>query len=66
MATLDIINKSGDKVGQIELADAVFNAPVREHLLHELVVAQLAARRRGTASTKTRSEVRGSMHKIYR
>jgi len=66
MATLDIINKSGDKVGQIELADAVFNAPVREHLLHELVVAQLAARRRGTASTKTRSEVRGSTHKIYR
>jgi len=66
MATLDVLNKSGEKVGQIELADEVFGAPVKEHLLHELVVAQLAARRRGTASTKTRAEVRGSTRKIYR
>jgi large subunit ribosomal protein L4 len=57
---------AGEKVGEIELADEVFAAPVKEHLLHEVVVAQLAARRRGTASTKVRREVKGSTRKIYR
>jgi len=66
MATLDVINLSGEKVGEIELADAVFSARIKEHLLHEVVVAQLAARRRGTSSSKTRSEVRGSTRKIFR
>lgn len=66
MATLDVYNLSGEKVGEIELADAVFSAPVKEHLLHEVVVAQRAARRSGTASTKGRSEVRGSTRKLYR
>jgi len=66
MATLDVLNQSGDKVGQIELADAVFGAPVKEHLLWEVVVAQLAGRRRGTASTLSRSEVKGSTRKLYR
>src|SRR5512137_1774505 len=66
MPTLDVLNQSGEKVGQIELADAVFAAPVREHLLWEVVKAQLATRRRGTASTKTRTEVRGSTRKLYR
>jgi large subunit ribosomal protein L4 len=66
MATVDILNQSGEKVGQIELADAVFNAPIKDHLFHEVVVAQLAARRRGTASTKGRSDVRGSTRKLYR
>ena len=66
MATLDVLNLSGEKVGEIELADAVFFAPVKEHLLHEVVVAQRAARRAGSASTKGRSEVRGSTRKLYR
>jgi large subunit ribosomal protein L4 len=66
MATLDVINQSGEKVGSIELADAVFAAPVKEYLLWEMVVAQLAGRRRGTASVKTRSYVQGSTRKIYR
>jgi large subunit ribosomal protein L4 len=66
MATLDVINQSGDRVGSIELSDAVFAAPVKEHLLWEVVVAQLAARRRGTASTKIRKEVKGSTRKLYR
>ena len=66
MATLDVINQSGEKVGSIELDDTVFAAPVKEHLLWEMVVAQLAGRRRGTASTKARWEVKGSTRKIYR
>ena len=66
MATLDVINKEGETVGQLEVADDVFNAPVKEHLLWEVVVAQRAAKRRGTASTKTRSEVRMTGAKLYR
>ncbi|MEK6606680.1 MAG: 50S ribosomal protein L4 [Myxococcota bacterium] len=62
----DILDLEGKKVGSIDLSDAVFGAPVREHLLWEVVRAQLATRRRGTASTKTRGEVRGSTKKIYR
>lgn len=66
MATLDVVNQSGEKVGQVELSDAVFGATVKEHLLWEVVVAQLATRRRGTASTLARCEVKGSTRKIYR
>jgi len=66
MAKLDVLNLSGERVGEIDLADSVFGAPVKEHLLWEVVVAQRAARRRGTASTKGRSEVRGSGRKLYR
>ena len=66
MATLNVINKQGEPVAQIELADSIFAAPVREHLLWEVVVAQRAARRRGTASTKGRSDVKGSTAKMYR
>lgn len=66
MATVDVINMQGDKVGQLELSDEVFNAPVKEHLLWEVVVSQLAGRRRGTASTKTRAEVAGAKKKVYR
>lgn len=66
MATVNVINIQGKKVGTAELSDAIFNAPVKEHLLWEVVVSQLAARRRGTASTKTRAEVRGAKKKVYR
>jgi large subunit ribosomal protein L4 len=66
MPTLDVLNQSGEKVGQIELADAVFAAPVKEHLLWEVVKAQLATRRKGSASTKPRWAVKGSTRKLYR
>lgn len=66
MATLDVINMQGETVGQLEVADNVFNAPVKEHLLWEVVVAQRAARRRGTASTKTRAQVAYTGAKLYR
>jgi large subunit ribosomal protein L4 len=60
------MNKSGERVGEMELDDAVFGAPIREHLLWEVVVGQRAARRSGSASTKGRSDVKGSTAKIYR
>lgn len=66
MATIDMIDINGQKVGQLELADAIFNAPIKEHLFWEVVTAQRAGWRRGTASTKGRSEVRGSTRKIYK
>jgi large subunit ribosomal protein L4 len=53
-------------VGEVTLAAAIFDAPVREHLLQAMVVRQQARHRRGTASTKTRGEVAGSNKKPWR
>src|ERR1700691_6381156 len=66
MPSVDIIDFSNNKVGSIELADAVFAAPVNEALLYEAVRHYLAGTRRGTASTKTRHEVAGSGKKLWK
>lgn len=66
MAKADVFNLQNEKVGELELSDEVFGAEVKEHLLHEVVVAQLASRRQGTRATKERSAVRGSSRKIYK
>jgi len=59
-------NMEGSQTGEVELPDAIFGQEPNEALLHETVVAALAARRQGTASAKTRSEVAGSTRKLYR
>jgi large subunit ribosomal protein L4 len=59
-------NLKNEKVGDFELPEAVFEYPYKEHLIHEAVQAVLAARRRGTHKTKTRSEVSGSGRKLWR
>src|SRR5687767_14560691 len=66
MAKLDVYNLKREKVGELELADEVFAADVKEHLLHEVVTAQLASQRAGTRAGKERSAVRGSKKKIYK
>ncbi|MBK9069915.1 MAG: 50S ribosomal protein L4 [Myxococcales bacterium] len=66
MATIDVKNIAGQKVGSINLSDAVFAAEINEHLLWEVVKWQLAKRRSGTHSTKRMSEVRGSSIKPYK
>ena len=66
MASLDVYNRSGDTLKQRELSDLFVNATVNETVIHQCVVAHLANQRRGTASTKTRSEVQGSGRKLYR
>lgn len=66
MPTVDIFNLKRDKVGSIDLPDAVFGVEVRENLIHEVVVAQLASKRAGTHAGKERAAVRGSTHKIYK
>ena len=63
---VDVVDTQNKKVGDIELDDSVFGAAVREHLHWEVVRMQLANRRRGTHSTKTVSEVRGSGTKPYK
>lgn len=66
MPTVDIYDANKKKVGDLDLSDAVFGTEIKPHLLHEVVVWQLACRRKGTASTKTRSEVRGGGRKPWR
>jgi large subunit ribosomal protein L4 len=66
MAFQDVYNMDGVKVSEIDLMDEIFNVPVKQHVLHEVVTMQLANRRAGTAATKGRSEVRGSGKKPYR
>ena len=66
MPKVAIYNISGDQVGEIELSDDVFGIEVNEYVLHEVVKNQLANRRQGTQSTKTRAEVRGGGRKPWR
>ena len=66
MSTVDIVNTKNEKVGEIELNASVFDLEVKEHLLHDVVRQQRAAKRSGNASTKTRVEVRGGGAKPWR
>ncbi|TSA11256.1 MAG: 50S ribosomal protein L4 [Deltaproteobacteria bacterium] len=66
MPVLDVYNMQKEKVSEITLNDDVFSVPVREDVLHEVVTMQLAKRRAGTASTKSRSEVSGGGCKPWR
>lgn len=66
MSTVNIVNTKNESVGQIELNDAVFNREVKEHILHEVVRMQRAARRAGNACTKTRVEVSGGGRKPWK
>jgi large subunit ribosomal protein L4 len=66
MPTVAIYNLKREKVGELALSDEVFAAEIKEHLFHEVVVAQLASRRAGTKAGKERAAVRGSKSKIYK
>lgn len=66
MAKVALYNLKRESVGEIDLADTVFGAEVNEDLIYDVLKAQLASRRQGTAKTKVRSEVSGSSRKIYR
>jgi len=66
MAVVEVRNISGDKVSERELADSIFNVPVKSSVLHEIVRMQLACRRSGTAAVKRRSDVVGSTSKLFR
>ena len=66
MSTVEVKNIKNENVGEIDLNDQVFNLEVKNYVLHEVVRQQRAARRSGTACTKTRKEVRGSGAKPWR
>ncbi|MGI6327524.1 MAG: 50S ribosomal protein L4 [Dethiobacteria bacterium] len=66
MPTVEVYNVQGEQVGELELSPGIFDAEVNEKLLFDVVQMLLAARRRGTANTKTRGEVRGGGRKPWR
>jgi large subunit ribosomal protein L4 len=66
MPQTTLYDRTGKSLGKVELADALFAAPVNAAVLHQVVTAQLAGRRIGTHDTKTRGEVRGGGAKPYR
>jgi large subunit ribosomal protein L4 len=66
MPQIPLYDRTGKTVGNVELSDELFAAPVNAAVLHQVVTAQLAGRRMGTHDTKTRGEVRGGGRKPYR
>ncbi len=66
MANVSVFNMEGKEVSKLELNDAIFAAPINEHLVHMAVVLQLANKRQGTQKAKTRSEVSGGGRKPWR
>lgn len=66
MPTLDLFNQQKEKIGTIQLREDVFGVAVNIPLVHQVLKAQLAGRRQGTAKTKTKSEVRGGGRKPFR
>ena len=66
MAVIDVLNTSGEKVSQCELADALFNVPAKTGILQEVVTMQMAQRRAGSAAVKHRSDVKASKRKLFR
>ena len=66
MSRISVYNMEGEKVGTVTLKDEIFGVDVNEHLVHMAVVAQLANKRQGTQTAKTRSEVSGGGRKPWR
>jgi large subunit ribosomal protein L4 len=66
MSVVDVYNLQKEKTSELELNDGVFNVPVKTHVLHQVVLGQLASRRSGSAASKNRSEVQSSGTKLWR
>ena len=66
MPKTELYNMEGKAIGEIELSDEIFAAPINEAAMHLMVRSYLAAQRQGTQSALTRGEVRGGGRKIYR
>ncbi len=66
MASVDVLSQIGDPAGSIELDEATFGIEPNTAVMHQVVTAQLAARRSGTQSTRTRAEARGGGAKPWR
>jgi large subunit ribosomal protein L4 len=66
MAVVEVHNIEGQPVAQVDLPDAVFNVPVKPHVLHAVVTTQLAHRRSANPKVKHRGDVAGSTRKLYK
>ncbi|AGB40202.1 50S ribosomal protein L4, bacterial/organelle [Halobacteroides halobius DSM 5150] len=66
MPELPLYDTEGQTVGNVDLNDEIFDVEINENVVHEAVTAQLAAKRAGTAKTKTRGQVRGGGRKPWR
>jgi large subunit ribosomal protein L4 len=66
MPSTPLYDRTGKTVGDVQLSDELFAAPINVAVLHQVVTAQLAGRHLGTHDTKTRAEVRGGGRKPYR
>ncbi|HAP66303.1 MAG TPA: 50S ribosomal protein L4 [Nitrospinae bacterium] len=66
MSQLNVLDMNNKVVGKVSLKEDIFNSEIKEHLLHKSVIAHLANLRRGTHSTKIKSEVRGGGAKPWR
>ncbi|RLB74683.1 MAG: 50S ribosomal protein L4 [Deltaproteobacteria bacterium] len=66
MANVDVYNLQKEKVAETEIADSVFNAEIKEHLVRDVVVWQLAKRRQGSAAVKNRAKVKGGGAKPWK
>lgn len=66
MPVVNVYNMNRDKVGEVSLDDSIFGAEVKEHLFYAVVRHQMAGRRAGTHSTKSRSEVSGGGRKPWK
>jgi large subunit ribosomal protein L4 len=66
VSTVDVINAEGTKAGSVELPADIFDVQANIALMHQVVVAQLAAARQGTHKVKTRGEVAGGGRKPYK
>ncbi len=66
MTTIDVVNTNNEKVDSLELPEAIFGAPLKTHVLHDVVRMQLNNRRQGTAETKGRSDVSGGGKKPWK
>lgn len=66
MIDLTVHNINGENVGEVSLKDSIFNTKINKYLVHQVIKYYLANRRRGTASTKNRGEVRGGGAKPWK
>jgi large subunit ribosomal protein L4 len=66
MPTTTLYSRTGEEIGEVELPDELFSAPINAAVLHQVVIAQLAGRHLGTHDTKKRGEVSGGGKKPYR
>lgn len=66
MPKVNVVNMLGEQVGEIELSESIFGVEINQHVVYEVVKNQLANKRQGTQSTKTRAEVRGGGRKPWK